>query len=192
MWYEVEASPHGIRWIPLDAAANPEAAARFTATFPTGVGWGPAKVGVPSGVGVPMMEIVAAQTTTASWDTELVYNLIKWLDENYDRYKDGHPNFGTMKPEFLLRLDEVNYIPLHEGAVMYLKEKGMWTDKHQIRLEQNIDLLSKWIQLFQATVDKADDQGILIGPEKEDWLKLWETEKASAGLPNFISFTGLD
>jgi hypothetical protein len=168
IWYEVEASPHGLKWIPLDATANPEAAARFEATFPTGTGWGPTKAGVPSSLDVPMMEIIAPQYTVSQWDPELVYNLVKWLDENYDRYKDAHPNFETMTPEFLLRIAETNYIPLHEGSVMYLVEKGMWTDKHQARWEQNVDLLEKWINLWQAAISKADDQGILVSPDNED------------------------
>jgi hypothetical protein len=75
---------------------------------------------------------------------------------------------------------------------MYLKEKGMWTDKHQARQEQNIELLESWVNLFAATVDKADDQSILVSPENEEWLALWEAEKKASGLPPFAYFRGLD
>ena len=124
-------------------------------------------------------------------DEELVYQLVKWLDENYDKYKDAHPWCAQMTIENLLALSETHYQPLHEGTVRYLEEKGLWTDRHQARWQQNVELLDKWIKAYQQAIEYADENEIEVDPENEEWLNVWAD--FSSDLPLLKRFfAGLD
>lgn len=185
-WIEAESSPRGIKWIELDTAADPSAAARFETVLNMNISWGVCTQGVPSALGVKTIEIIVSYYTTAMYDERLVYRIVKWLHENYERYKDRHVNFTTMTIDILLKAAETDYIPLHNGAVKYLKELGTWTDAHESRWQQNIALLTKWEEAFQRAIDIADDKGIAVSSESEEWLKLWADYNTSLNLPKFI------
>ena len=52
----------------------------------------------------------------------VVYNLVKSVFENFDRFKKLHPAFGVLKPAQMIK-DGLS-APLHPGAAKYYKEKG--------------------------------------------------------------------
>jgi hypothetical protein len=186
-WLEVEAAPHGLAWIDLDAKADPEAAARYLAVDSAGT-FGPMDKGAPSAIGVNMLLTIPSMVVMADKDTELVYNLCKWLDENYDKFKDAHPYCAAMTVENLVLLAEMEFVPLHDGAVKYLEELGLWTDDHETRRQQNIDLLDRYEQAYVEALDLADDQGIEVDPANEEWLELWDSYREDEGLPKFKLF----
>jgi len=188
-WYEAEAGPHGLAWIALDTEADPEGAQRYLA-IQTDTAFGVLTTGTPSAHGVPAMSRVSSYITRAESDPEFVYRLVKWLDENYDKYKDAHPQAEFMTIDFLMRVAETHFQPLHEGTVRYLEELGLWTPAHEARRQQNIDLINRWVEAYQATIDMADERGIEVTPENEEWLELWDSYKE--GLPVFKWFLGLD
>jgi hypothetical protein len=66
--------------------------------------------------------------TMAATDTDLVYNMTKAMVELYNDYKDGAPgNLGwDIKRQIFAWA-----IPMHEGAVRYYKERGLWTAEHK-------------------------------------------------------------
>ncbi len=66
-------------------------------------------------------------TMTAA-DAELVYNMTKAMVELFDDYKDGAPgNVGwDIKRQVFAWA-----IPMHDGAIRYFKERGLWTAEHQ-------------------------------------------------------------
>jgi len=191
-WFEAEASPRGIRWLELDAKKYPAAAQRFIPIFPASpISFIPADSGVPSAIGVTMVSLVCPYTASIDQDPELVYHLIKWLDENRDRYKDSHPWCPYMNVDLLLYLAEHDAQPLHEGAVKYLRELGLWTDAREARRQYNIDLLTRWVEAYQDCLDLADEKGIEVDPFNEEWMKFWAD--FSKDLPKATGFpSGLD
>jgi TRAP transporter TAXI family solute receptor len=53
---------------------------------------------------------------------DTIYNLVKAVFENFDRFKRLHPAFANLKPEDMIK--NGLSAPLHEGAVRYYKERG--------------------------------------------------------------------
>ncbi|WP_150304100.1 TAXI family TRAP transporter solute-binding subunit [Pseudomonas saliphila] len=63
-------------------------------------------------------------TLVTSTDTpeETVYQTVKAVFENFDRFKRLHPAFATLTEEEMIK--EGLAVPLHDGAVRYYKERG--------------------------------------------------------------------
>lgn len=63
-------------------------------------------------------------TLVASTDVseDVVYETVKAVFENFDRFKRLHPAFATLEPEQMIK--EGLSVPLHDGAVRYYKERG--------------------------------------------------------------------
>ncbi|HEY87900.1 MAG TPA: TAXI family TRAP transporter solute-binding subunit [Dehalococcoidia bacterium] len=191
VWFEAEAAPNGIKWLELNSETDREGAERYLEVRP-GYLFGPCIAGTPSSLDKWMLTSVAAYVTRSDTDTDLVYNVVKWLDENHDLYKDAHPWAKQMTREYLMELAETDFVPLHDGAVKYLEEQGEWTPAHEARRQQNIDLFTNWSEAWETAVDMADEQGIAVDPANEDWVSFWAEQSASTGLPPFQYFLGLD
>ena len=95
-----------------------------------------------------------------------------------------------MTVDTLMLVAETDYVPLHDGTVKYLEEIGRWTPAHESRRQQNIDLITRYIEAYKATIEAADEQGISVDPENEEWLELWDNYREQ--LPEFKLFMGLD
>jgi TRAP transporter TAXI family solute receptor len=187
---EAAAAPHGIRWLELPTKEDPEGGKKFlefqpTATFGK-MTQSPEAMGVWSIVGKnPIM-------SRADADPELVYHWAKWLDENYDLYKDNHVWNQYMTIDILMDIVESWFVPVHDGLIKYLKEKGLWTAAHDARQAQNIELITRYVDAYQETIDLADEQGMTVNPENEEWLELWANHKKQLGLPKIQTFLGLE
>ena len=181
---ELEAAPNGLHWLDLNSKQDPDGAARFNTILPAHV-FAPIIIGVPSSIGHWGWGSAALLWTTVDTDPELIYHLIKWLDENYNSYKDLHPNMADMSLErYRVSLDTA-YLPVHEGAIKYLKEKGMWTAADDVRQAYNVDLVTKYCNAYAAAIDLADAKGIKVDPNNTEWVELWQNYKNSLGLPIF-------
>ena len=64
----------------------------------------------------------AVLSTTSKVDAEVVYQLVKSVFENLDRFKRLHPAFADLTPEAMIKVGLT--APLHEGAARYYKERG--------------------------------------------------------------------
>ena len=64
----------------------------------------------------------AVLSTTAETDPELVYQLVKSVFDNLDRFKRLHPAFKDLKESEMIEVGLS--APLHEGAARYYKERG--------------------------------------------------------------------
>ncbi|OLQ91058.1 C4-dicarboxylate ABC transporter substrate-binding protein [Vibrio ponticus] len=64
----------------------------------------------------------AVLSTTAETDPELVYQLVKSVFDNVDRFKRLHPAFQDLQESEMIKVGLS--APLHEGAVRYYKERG--------------------------------------------------------------------
>jgi len=187
-WLELEASPGGLSWIELNSDEDPEGAARYLEVDPT-VSFGVyGTSGAPSAAGVWMQS--SLHSFSSAWDTdpELIYHLVKWLDENYDKYKGAHPWAVHMTIENIMVIAETSFMPIHAGTVKYLEEKGLWTPAHEARRQQNIDLIDRYIEAHKTAIAMADKKGITVDPANEEWDELWENYKKELELPEYVMF----
>jgi len=188
---EAAAAPHGIRFLELPANEDPEGAKRFLEVQPH-VSFGVMTSGPPAAIGVAGLVMTAPNMTRAESDPELVYHFAKWMDENYDLYKDAHPYCQSMTIDVTMNILDTWFLPAHDGLIKYLKEKGLWTAAHDTRQTQNIELVTKYVEAYQEAIDMADYQGITVDPENEEWIELWENHKKELGLSMFKLFLGLE
>jgi len=187
--YEAEASPHGIAWLDMNPNKEPEAAARYYEESPEAI-LGPMTVGVSSCRGIWGTVHLNTYATSANADPEVVYHVVKWLDENHDLYKDLHPWCEDMTIDALMIMAETQFVPLHRGTVRYLEEIGRWTPVHEARGQRNLALITEYVEGYQAAIDFADENGIDGGPLNQEWLDVWYSYRDK--LTPLKQYTGLD
>lgn len=71
---------------------------------------------------VPSIGGKAVLASMSSTDPELVYQLVKSVFDNLERFKRLHPAFKDLKAQDMIKVGLT--APLHEGAVRYYKEQG--------------------------------------------------------------------
>jgi len=64
----------------------------------------------------------AVLSTSAKTDAEVVYQLVKSVFDNLERFKRLHPAFAELKAEDMIKVGLS--APLHEGAARYYRERG--------------------------------------------------------------------
>jgi len=180
--YEVAAAPHGIRFLDLNGEEDPEGARRWQARNPL-YSFGPIATGVPQAIGRWGTVGYIFDITTESADPELVYHFAKWLDENYDSYKDAYDSNKYMTIDHLMEALKTTYIPVHEGLIKYLKEKDLWTEAHEQRQMENIEIFDTYIDAYADAKNLADSEGVEISPANPNWITLWETYKVEHKIP---------
>jgi len=182
--YEAEAGPNSIRWLALPREEDdPEAYARYRALHP---GYVPAETtsGVTTAQGIWMDHAFQANHVAADEDPEFVYQLLKWMDEAHDTFKDDFTHAHMMNIDNLVAfLDTGALQPLHEGAIRYLDELGLWTEEYQTRQDQLVELAQAQEAGYRAAIEAAEAQGIAIDPENQAWLDFWRDFRAENGLP---------
>jgi hypothetical protein len=148
---ELESSPHGIHWLPVPFA-DKEGWARLQKTAPY---FFPDIAVAGSGISKEKPLEVAHYTMfilSYSWmDDDLAYAITKAIDEGYDLYKNVHPQLvGWTLGAYLKNLPKA-FMPLHPGAIKYLKERGKWTPE-----------LEQW----QSKQLAAETQRVIVWKEK--------------------------
>jgi hypothetical protein len=87
-----------------------------------------AKATIPGGIyrgnenDVQTFGVRATLVTSTKAPDDVVYETVKAVFENFDRFKRLHPAFATLKEEEMIK--EGLSIPLHDGAIRYYKERG--------------------------------------------------------------------
>ncbi|MCR4265289.1 TAXI family TRAP transporter solute-binding subunit [Nitratireductor sp. ZSWI3] len=159
--YELAESPRGIHWVALEPD-NAEGWAKLDEVLPI---MSPFEediaAGLKEGEKVPMAAYrYPVITTTKDKSADEVYAFVKALDETYDLYKNGT---ATMKR---WALDQSGHpaidIPFHEGAVRYLKEKGIWTEQdeawNQKRIKRMDALVAAWKDFMPANKSLSPEE----------------------------------
>lgn len=91
-----------------------------------------AKATIPGGLyrgndeDVDTFGVAATFVTTAETDEEVVYETVKAVFENFDRFKRLHPAFENLNEEDMI--SQGLSAPLHEGAKRYYTERG-WLEE---------------------------------------------------------------
>lgn len=98
-----------------------------------------------------------------------VYALVKALDETYDLYKDTDP----VMPDWAVAKAGKSPAgaPFHEGAVRYLKKKGIWKAEDDQWNNQFLQRIKKVQNAWKMVIEEATEKRI---PEKDFsgfWLK---------------------
>jgi hypothetical protein len=183
---KAEAAPGGILWLDLDPAKDPSAVARFNQYLPVHA---PVKItsGVPSSIGKWGWGSAGMSWTRAQADTELVYNILKWLDSNYNAYKDLHVKLNELTIKNLRDTYNWMYLPLHDGGIKFFKEKGQWAANDDIRQKYNTDLVNCYVAAYADCIKKAEAAKINIDPQDKDWQAFWTKYKTDLGIPIFRS-----
>ncbi len=65
---------------------------------------------------------LATLVTSSDTDEEAVYQVVKAIFDNFDRFKDLHPAFNHLVESSMVA--NGNLAPLHPGALRYYKERG--------------------------------------------------------------------
>ncbi|MEW6143002.1 MAG: TAXI family TRAP transporter solute-binding subunit [Chloroflexota bacterium] len=189
---EAAKSPQGIDWIELNWDKDPEGAKRFKKLYPL-INFGPMPANSPaSSTGKWLTEGINYLVGRREHSVNFVYNFVKWLDANYPRYKDLHPDNQSRNLETLARGLSFTYIPVHDGLITYLRDKNLWTDAHERRNQANNALVERYCEAYQKAVEAADSRQMQISPENAEWVKFWHEYKKELGLPAFRIFNSLD
>lgn len=181
--YEAVAGPKGVRIIDVPLQ-DLEGMKRFRnvapewlfGTVPKGhgpeIGWGHTSMFNP--------HLIMARTDLP---VDLVYNLAKWLDENYKAYVSDAGLLRDMtREQWRMYLNQIEH-PVHEGTIKYMKEIGLWTAADSTRQEYN-SKLQKWYTLaFKSAVSAAEAKGIGVNPANKDWVAFWAQSKKDLGIP---------
>jgi hypothetical protein len=187
---EATATPHGIRWLDFPYDEDPEGYARWLEVVPvTGLG---VMFATPESTGIRSIVVLSGESCSANADPDLIYHWVKWIDENYELFKDNHFWNQFMTVDNTIELVETGFIPAHEGTVRYLTEIGRWTPAHEARNQQNIELMTRYVEAYQEAMDMADERGIEVVADNDEWIELWANYKQELNLPPYRVFAGLD
>ncbi|MGB8713600.1 MAG: TAXI family TRAP transporter solute-binding subunit, partial [Onishia taeanensis] len=66
--------------------------------------------------------VAATFVTKASVDEDIIYQTVKAVFDNFDRFKRLHPAFANLNEEEMVT--QGLSAPLHEGAARYYRERG--------------------------------------------------------------------
>lgn len=181
--YQAEAAPNGIRWLEIPPPSeNPEAYKRYRAIQP-GYTLQKTVSGVKSAIGVNLDHAYQTNNALASEDAGFVHDLVKWLDENHDKYKDKFTHAKMMNMDNLVAfLDNGHTMPLHDGTIGYLKEKNLWKPEYQARQDKLVELAHSRIEAYQAALDAATDKGLSTVPDNKDWVAFWNAYRNEQGI----------
>ena len=169
--YELAESPRGIYYPPLPAD-NTEGWEKLLKVLPI---MNPSDEDIAAGLPEGEVAKMAAYrypviTTTPDKSADEVYAFIKALDETYDLYKNGTaamPRWSIDKSG-----KPAIDVPFHEGAVRYLREKGIWTDEDDA---WNAKRTARMDALVAAWETFKSEHGDL---SEEDYAAQWMARRA--------------
>lgn len=123
--------PSGLRVLPL--GPNEEAMTQVPGFTVIDLQPGPAAVGVREPTRVGQMDVYL--NTSIHVMEEDVYRVVRTFHDNWAELQQAHPVFRAVQPAQHAPL--VIGHPYHDGAVLFFKEKGLWTDAHA-QLQQSL------------------------------------------------------
>jgi TRAP transporter TAXI family solute receptor len=173
---EVQAGPRGLRWLPMPHKDN-EAWKRYLNVVPTDY---PAIMtrGVREAIGVEGTATGRVVTFHADASEEFVYQITKFMGEQYNNYKDKYTTLADASLLAQKKWLDVCPLPYHPGAIKYLKEIGVWTAKDDVWNAEALQLADRYEKAWQVALKKAKDQGITVSVANPKWLSLWKEVKS--------------
>ncbi|KAA1172310.1 TAXI family TRAP transporter solute-binding subunit [Marinobacter salinexigens] len=171
--YELAESPRGIRWLNMDPNdaegwAKVNELAPFFAPYTETIGAGISEEN-PVNIMAYRYPVLAVR---ADMDADTVYNMLKAVDETYPMYKDA----TAAMPRWDINKSGVPAIdvPFHEGAIRYLKEKGIWNDEYQAWNDARTARLNALLEAWPKAVAEGK------GKSDEEFADIWEKYRKQA------------
>ena len=171
--YELEQSPRGIKWLELPPGDEEgwerlKAVAPFFQSYEETVGAGISEEN-PVNILAYRYPVLAVR---ADMSDDEAYAFIKAVDETYDMYKDA----TAVMPRWNLEDAGTPAIdaPFHDGAIRYLKEKGIWTEEHQAWNDERLERLNVLLEAWPKAVAEGE------GKSDEEFAEIWEKYRTEA------------
>ncbi|MDH4265528.1 MAG: TAXI family TRAP transporter solute-binding subunit [Deltaproteobacteria bacterium] len=177
--YEFEAMPQGLRFIPVPRS-DKAGWARVKKLAPM---YSPmnCKIGAGLPKDKPLETITQAYPIVIAYNftsADKVYTMTKLLHEAFPVYSQKHKSLAAYWPmETALELYDEYPLPLHEGAIRYLKEIGKWTPEREAKNNQYLKRQKDLRKLF----DKVKAQATEKKMTPKDFPKFWLEKRAAAG-----------
>lgn len=172
---EVEMSPRGLRWVEFPPD-DKKGWARLQAIMPAitprretqGEAMSPEKPVNIMGWKYPQIACYADKSA------DDVYAFIKALDEAFDLYKSVHPDMPSLQISMAGRTPAD--APFHDGAVRYLKEKGVWTAEDQAWQESRVERIRAVHRVWdKAVAEYSRGRPANRADDAEAWSEFWES-----------------
>jgi TRAP transporter TAXI family solute receptor len=175
LFRELEASPRGIRWLPVPAHNQEgwdrllEVASFFEPmTVISGPGISEDNPAELIGYRYPLI------TVYADTSADEVYNFVKAMHAQFENYQGAHPNMFAWAPD-MAGVPPAD-APFHEGAIRYFREIGVWTGEHDAWNERRMARMQAVQEAWEAANDAAFDAGV----SDSDWPAFWDEHRAKA------------
>lgn len=171
--YEIEAHPQGLRWLDKPVA-DKKGWAEVIKWRPTAV---PAKmgIGVKSAIGREGWLSNFVYAGTAQTDPELAYQLVKWLHQNFAAYRDAHDICPRMSIDHFREFLNYSPVPIHDGAIRYLKEIGKWTAADDVWNLESKKLMTRYVDAWKLANERAVERKIRVAHDNKEWVDLWNS-----------------
>ncbi len=181
---ELEASRHGIYWIPTprsDIAGWKRLLeiAPFAGPFTPQIGAGISK-DIPIELsGQPYLVIAYSNLPE-----EYAYTWTKGVWKGWDLWSDKHPSFKLYWTNDICTDYKRLCYPYHDGTVRFLKEIGVWTSAMEEWQQKQVKIEARRIAAWGEAKQAAEKQKIKVGtPEfAEFWIK-WQKERDLVSYP---------
>jgi len=168
--YELETTPKGLYW-PEFPASNEKGWQRMLKIIPyfepyketSGAGMSKENPKQLVGYRFPMI------TVRADYDAGKAYAIVKAIDESFDLFEKA----TSVMPLWNINISGhgPTEAPFHEGAVQYLKEKGVWTAQDESWNNKYIKSMKKLQEVWDTTLEEAQKQKIKANKFSGFWLE---------------------
>jgi len=170
---QAEASKRGAVFLNLPTMAeDPAAIKRFSSLW--AAPFGKVLSGAKSALGVNTVQNSGGFWGTDKTNADLAYNILKWQDQNYAKFKDKTSETEYISMAFFRQYLDTAMVPTHPGAIKYMKEIGKWTPADDNRQKFNEWRLTKYVEAYKAAIADADSKKIDVDPRNTAWLALWQ------------------
>ncbi len=177
--YEMDSMPYGIRYIEMPPDYK-EGWARVKKLNPA-YGYFKATIGAGLSEEKPLHTVSYSYPVCLAYDflpEEKAYIITKLLYETYPDYAKKHKSLKAYwDPELCLRLFDDYPIPMHRGAIRYLKEIGKWTPEREAKNKKSLQHQADLKKVWDPTVEEALDKKM----KSKDFPAFWLKKRAEAG-----------
>jgi TRAP transporter TAXI family solute receptor len=171
---EMAQTPSGVYYIEFPHS-DTAGWARLQAIYPAlGKYKAPQGVGVKEAWGKELSGFARGMFVYADQGNHISYGIAKVAHKGYDDYKSAHAELPEWTLEAALDVWSVP-LPYHEGTIMYFKEIGAWTDKHEAWQKNQLRLENLRVQYWDDAVKEAKAKGLKIDKDNKEWTDLWKT-----------------
>jgi hypothetical protein len=111
-------------------------------------------------------------------DEETAYYLTKYLHESYGKYASKHKSLKRdWEIKTVVARFDLDIAPMHDGAVRYFKEQGLWSAEREKINQTRLAHQDKLQEVWMETMKEANTKSL----EEDKFKALWLEKRAAAG-----------